>query len=286
MSRLAEALHRAGTSNGNAGTALVEAPEPTGRDVPIQNEPPPDLGDDTPMAVFHGFDTQMAERLVVTNTVPGAALEQYRNLAATLHHAQAERGIKIVMVASAMGGEGKTLTSVNLALTLSTSYRRNVLIIDADLRRPAMHAIFRVPNAFGLSNALQSDADRKVSIIEIGPCLSLLASGPPAADPMSLLTSDRIRRLLQEASKRYDWVIIDTPPVGLLTDANLLATMVDVAVLVVRAGVTPHRLVQRAAEALGRERIIGVVLNGVEPRTLTAGGYYSGYDYQATPVTQ
>jgi capsular exopolysaccharide synthesis family protein len=263
MSRLAEALGRAGDP-APAGTEVFGADE---RD---HAEPPP-------LGVFQGFDAAVAERLVTAPALPPAALEQYRNLAATLHHAQVERGVKVVMIASALGAEGKTLTSVNLALTLSGSYRRNVLIIDADLRRPGMHALFKVPNTSGLTNALQADADRTASVIEICPSLSLLTAGPPGPDPMSLLTSERLRRLLEEAAKQYDWVIIDTPPVGLLTDANLLASVVDLSVLVVRAGATPHKLIQRAIDTLGRERIIGVVLNAVEPRALADDGYYRGY---------
>jgi len=277
MSRLAEALQRAGEPPPPAEAVELEPPVPggPGADEPI---PAPEPGV-APMAVFQGFDSRVAERLVVAETVSLMSLEQYRNLAATLHHAQVDRGIKVVMVASALGGEGKTLTAVNLALTLSGSYRREVLLIDGDMRRPSIHSIFQVPNDVGLSNALKADAQRKVSVIEISEHLSVLPSGPPAVDPMNLLTSERIRTLLLQAAARYDWVIIDTPPVGLLTDANLLAAMVDVSVLVVRAGMAPHRLIQRAAETLGRDRIIGVVLNAVDPKRADAPHYYPGYYY-------
>jgi Mrp family chromosome partitioning ATPase len=87
-----------------------------------------------------------------------------------------------------------------------------------------------------------------------------------------------MRRLLGEAAETYDWVIIDTPPVVLLPDANLLAAMADSAILVIGAGSTPHKLVMRAVEALGRERILGVVLNRVD-RSLLVGGYGYGYGY-------
>jgi Mrp family chromosome partitioning ATPase len=93
---------------------------------------------------------------------------------------------------------------------------------------------------------------------------------------MSGLTSDRMQRVIEEASSRYDWVLVDTPPVGLLPDAGLLAAMVDTALLVVHAGVTPYPLIQRAVAAIGRERIIGVVLNRAEAG---AGGSYSYYSY-------
>ena len=97
---------------------------------------------------------------------------------------------------------------------------------------------------------------------------------------MSTLTSERMRRLLTEASSAFDWVIVDTPPVGILTDAKLLVDMVDAALFVVRAGRTPADLVQRAMDSVGRNRIIGVVLNRVDPRRMPGGGgYYDSYYY-------
>ncbi len=292
MSRLAEALQRAGEAPPPEGVELdlpliaessAEADAgPAAEAAPEAAIPAPEIAPGS-MAVFNGFDSRVAERLIVTESISLMSLEQYRNLAATLHHAQVNRGIKVVMVASALGGEGKTLTSVNLALTLSGSYRREVLLIDGDMRRPSIHTVFQVPNDVGLSNALRSDSQRKVSVVEISEYLSVLPAGPPAPDPMNLLTSERIRTLLMQAASRYDWVIIDTPPVGLLTDANLLATMVDVSVLVVRAGMAPHRLIARAADTLGRDRIIGVVLNGVDPKKSDAPHYYPGYYYGPRP---
>lgn len=306
MSRLADALQRAGETPGPDGTdadevaASMDGGEAVGEAVgevgisnvtPVDTDVPPEpdqegAGPNEPVpppeaggspGLFHAFESQVSEKLVVTPTVSTISLEQYRNLAAVMHHAQVDRGIKVVMVASALAGEGKTLTTVNLALTLSGSYRRKVLVIDGDLRQPTMHTIFQVPNTSGLSNAFKSERPRRVKVFEILPNLSLLTAGPPGPDPMSVLTSERIRTLLREAALRYDWVIIDTPPVGLLTDANLLGAMVEGSILIVRAGVTPHRLIQRAAEAIGRDRIIGVVLNAVDPRLLVESGYYHYY---------
>jgi Mrp family chromosome partitioning ATPase len=91
---------------------------------------------------------------------------------------------------------------------------------------------------------------------------------------MARLTSDRMQRVIDEAREDFDWVIVDTPPVVLLSDANLLSAMVDGAVLVVRAGATPHELVTRAIAALGRERILGVVLNRAEEPSHAGYGYY------------
>lgn len=190
------------------------------------------------------------------------SLEQYRRLAATLHDAQVDKGLKAVVITSAVPKEGKTLTAVNLALTFSESYGRNVLLIDGDLRRPTTHAVLDVPNILGSGiGAPTYETDQKLSLIQVSPRLSVLTAGEPDNDPMSRLASDRMRRVLTEAAAQFDWVIIDTPPVGTVPDANLLAQMADVVLLVVQAGRTPARLVQRTAESLGRERVMGVILN-------------------------
>jgi capsular exopolysaccharide synthesis family protein len=227
------------------------------------------------------FGADANGKLVVMPDVPAAAVEQYRRLAASLHHAQAERNTRVLMITSASPGEGKTLTATNLALTISESYRRRVLLIDADLRRPSLHHIFDLPNVIGLNDALKSTSDQKLAVIEVSENLTVLPAGRPDPDPMGGLTSDRMRRIVHEAAARFDWVIIDTPPVGFLSDANLLVAMVDAALFVVRAGKSPYRLVQRALDNVGRDRILGVVLNAVEEAADVAG--YAYYGYYGTP---
>ena len=294
MTRLAEALRRAEDPSGaeaatsdsrvasqSAGKPLTPVPDT----LSVQRDDPDCVGEleiqkSRTLGVFHGFGVNAVDKLVVTPTIPHAAVEQYRKLAASLHHAQLERQIKVVMITSAAPGEGKTLTSTNLALTLSQSYRRNVLLIDGDLRRPSVHSVFDVPNVLGLSDGLKSEVEHKLSLIQISEHLTVLPAGRPDSDPMSGLTSDRMRRLVAEAAARFDWVLIDTPPVGFLSDANLLAAMVDVTLFVVRAGRSPFRLIQRALDAVGRNRIIGVVLNAVKESDDVVGfGYYGYYGH-------
>jgi protein-tyrosine kinase len=245
---------------------------------PREPAPDPPAG----IALFQGFDPRIAEKIVATPDIRPAFVEQYRKLAGVLHHAQLEKNLKVIMVTSATAGEGKTLTSTNLALTFSESYRRSVLLVDADLRRPTLHEMFQVPNVSGLSDGLRSDKEQKLSLVQVSPRLTLLTAGRPDPDPMSDLTSDRMRRVIEEASARFDWVIIDTPPIGLLPDARLLAGMVDATLLVIRAKTTPYQFAKRAMEALGRERIFGVVLNRAEDGLSSSGyDYYSYYDSHA-----
>jgi capsular exopolysaccharide synthesis family protein len=215
-----------------------------------------------PMAI----PPEVGEKLVTADApAPQAdmavAIEQYRKLAGVLHHAQGDRGLKLIMVTSANPGEGKSLTASNLALTLSESYQRRVLLVDADLRRPSLHAIFGVPNDTGLSDGLARATLEGLAVVEVTPRLSVLPSGRPMADPTGALTAGQMRRILDEARAGYDWAVIDTPPIGLLTDARLLAEMVDGVVLVVEAEKTPYPDVVRAIDTIGRERVLGAVLN-------------------------
>lgn len=301
MSRIDEALRRAKQAAGDT-PAEVAVPEEglfsPAWDVPAGEQPAgPDgaqgsragvdagtgaslLTDDGPraMAVFKGFHPQVAERLALPDNRNSKLVEQFRKLAATLHHAQTATGIRTVMITSAVAGEGKTLTATNLALTLAESFRRHVLLVDADLRRPSLHDVFQVPNVIGLSDGLNAPVAGRMSLIQVTPLLTLLTAGRPEADPMHSLISDRMKQVIEEARERFDWVVLDTPPVGLLTDANLLAAMVDTTLLVVRAGLSPYGYVERAAEIIGRDRIIGVVLNAVSPEhTHDDDEYYSYY---------
>jgi capsular exopolysaccharide synthesis family protein len=223
-------------------------------------------------------------RLVGNSEIPPVSLEQYRRLAAVLHQAQVDRGIKTVMVASAFSGEGKSLTSANLALTLSESFRRRVLLIDADLRRPNLHDVFQIPNLEGLSDGLKSKTVRKMPLVEISPTLALLPGGRPDPDPVGGLTSERMKHVLQQASERFDWVILDTPPVVLLPDGNLLAAMIDTVLLVVAAGRTPCAAVERAVTAIGRDKIIGTVLNLVDDSAFAPA--MQSYHYYRQPYHQ
>jgi capsular exopolysaccharide synthesis family protein len=226
--------------------------------------------------VGNEYSEKLIERL------PLAAQSQFRKLGATLHQAQCERGVRSVMVSSALPSEGKTLLASNLALVLSQSYGRRVLLIDADLRQPSVHTAFGLGNTRGLSNWLESGRTTLLPVDEVSAGLSVLVAGSSQIDPLRIVVSDEMRRLLTDLTKNYDWLIVDTPPVGLLPDAHMLASMLDTCVLVIRAGKTPYPAVQKAVEIIGRERIIGSILNEAAASQVTPYGaaydaYYSHY---------
>ena len=221
---------------------------------------------------------QSNSKLIVDPSHDNLSLEQYRRIAATLHEAQTERGLKTVMVTSALPREGKTLTVINVALTLSESYGRRVLVIDADLRRPSVHDVLRIPNGVGLNEVIRGTSG-ELPFVQVSPTLSVLTSGELDRNPQGALSSDRMRRLLQDSTGPFDWVLIDTPPVAHLSDAQLLSRLADGVVFVIRAESTPLPVIEKAVNEIGRESIIGVVLNGVDKAKMAGIDYYDdSYD--------
>ena len=208
-------------------------------------------------------------------------LDQLRSLAASLHQARTGRELKVIAVTSSVSGEGKTLLAANLALTLTRSYMRQVLMIDADLRRPNLHRLFGTPSNEGIGQALEAVHDGKpVCVHEVAPRLALLPAGKPVRDPISVLASDAMQRLMTSATAAFDWVVVDTPPVGMLPDVGLLSSLSDAVLLVVEAGRARYDLVQRTVESIGADRIFGVVLNKIPEHEIVATygmHYYAPY---------
>src|SRR4029079_10679600 len=168
--------------------------------------------------------------------------EQYRRLAATLHEVQLEKGLKVLMITSAAPREGKTLTAVNLALTLSESYGRSVVLIDADLRRPAVHNVLGIPGNRGLADLLHSNQS-ELPVVQVTPRLAVLPAGKTASEPLQGLSSPRMGEVIESFSSTVDWVIIDTPPVGVISDAQVLSRLAQAAIFVIRAQTTSFEVV-------------------------------------------
>jgi len=224
--------------------------------------------DGTDSQIHLQLSMEWGERLAVGPNANMALVEPFRQLAGTLHHLQRTGGVRVIMVTSASPEDGKTHVAVNLAAVLANSYRANVLLVDADLRRPSITALPKV-DGLGLGAALRSETDEKLALVHLMPTLTLLPAGPPIPNSIEALTSPRMQQILQEASERFDWVILDAPPVGPTTDPRLLAAFVDGVVFVVRAGKTQHADVQNGVDAIGRERLLGIVLNSTDDKPTT-----------------
>jgi polysaccharide chain length determinant protein (PEP-CTERM system associated) len=215
-------------------------------------------------------DQQVRGNLVVASDAGDA----YSRLAAELHQVSQSRPLATLMITSAEPGEGKSLTAANLALALSTSYRKRVLLVDADLRQPSLQALFGAEDAPGLSDCLLSGEQTPVQPLRLSADLSLLPAGYPEPNPLATLTSNRMRNLLSEQAQHFDWIVIDAPPLAVFPDAHLLATLANGVVLVVGAGQTPLAAVDSAVKMLGRERVVGIVLNRAAPKPRS---YYERY---------
>nr|AHN98021.1 hypothetical protein [uncultured bacterium lac193] len=251
-------------------SALARVPTHAGVALPA----PPPVGAQKEIAI--ASDGPGALKLV-TAGLEQASFNEYRQLAATLLQTNADKPVLVVAVTSALPGEGKTLTSANLALILADAYRRRVLLVDGDMRRPTLHTLFGAANSLGLGDCLKAAHLVPGSTVEIGRGLTLLPAGRPDRDPVGQLSSPRFKEFLDHASKTFDCIVFDTPPAVLLPDAELIASAVHTVLLVVQAAKTPYQDVQRAVAALGRERIAGVVLNRVAQDTRRASGYHQYY---------
>ena len=227
------------------------------------------------------FAKSLAGRLILDQDTLPVSVEQYRRVAAALHEYQQQHGLKSIMVSSAVPKEGKTLTALNVALTLSHSYHSRVLLIDADLRRPSIQYSFGLPDGRGLGDVLAAGGG-PLPLIEVSAGLSVLIAGRPNKDSVGLLSSTYLKTLITDAAGQFDWVVIDTPPVGALSDARLISNLADGVLFVIDAQGTPYDLVKRAIAELGPERIVGTVLNRIEPRSLPVNDYYGYYTARST----
>jgi non-specific protein-tyrosine kinase len=179
--------------------------------------------------------------------------------------AYAGRQLQTIGITSAAEGEGKSTTVANLAVALSQSGRR-VIVIDADLRRPGQHALFGVSRADGLSNLLLSEDSQQLSLQSTAAAgVRVLSSGPTPPNPLEALASRRFDQVLALARAQAEFVLVDTPPAGALADAAMVAPRLDGVLLVVSAGRTKRDLARRAREQLERvnANLLGVVLTDV-----------------------
>jgi capsular exopolysaccharide synthesis family protein len=213
-----------------------------------------------------------------------AASEAYRTLRTNIQFMTLDNLTKSILVVGAHPSCGKTTTVTNLGLTLAQA-GSSVLLVDTDLRRPKLHNVFNCKNFFGLTTMLieedlNMNAARHKTLI---PNLEVIPSGPVPPNPAELLASRKMVKALKEFQHRYDYVILDSPPMLNMADASILAQMADATVLVVAYAETTKEEAQKVHQQLqmAKANLIGVVINGVPPH-LDPYGYY-GY-YMEEPV--
>ena len=214
---------------------------------------------------------------LITVTEPRSPVsEAYRTLRTNLDFASLDQAIKTLVVTSSGVGEGKSTTLANLAV-VSAQAGREVILVDADLRRPTLHQVFGLSNEAGLTTMMRDEkALSDPPLQETGvEGLSLLSSGPLPPNPADLMGSRRMEEVIAVLAERADQIFFDTPPVVAVTDAAVLATKVDGVLLAISAGKTRRDSARTAVQRLEQinARVVGTVLTNV-PMGAGFSGYY------------
>jgi capsular exopolysaccharide synthesis family protein len=217
-------------------------------------------------------------RLVAALAPRSLAAEQYRSLRTRVRQAENGRALRAINVTSPGKGDGKSLTAANLTRTMAQEFQPRVLLLDADLRRPAIHTLFGLSETPGLSDVLMGGAALEDALVHLDEYhLSVLPAGLPPTHPAELLGSAAMRRAMDTLRTRYDRIIIDMPPVEPLADVHILTPLTDALLMIVRAGLTEKPAIDRALSGLDASKVLGLVLN--EAASDAAGEAYNGYGY-------
>ncbi len=222
----------------------------------------------------------LEEKAIITHINPKSPIsEAYRVLRTNIQYSSVDKPLKTIVITSAGPMEGKSTTIANLAVTFAQAGRRT-LLIDADLRKPMIHRVFQILNYHGLTNLIATQDELNSYIRrDIVENLDIITSGTIPPNPSEILNSKTMKNFMERIKSNYDIVLIDSPPVGSVTDASVISTYVDGTILIVKSGKAEINAVKRAKETLERvnANIIGVVLNHFEKKNFGNDYYYQYY---------
>ena len=201
--------------------------------------------------------------------------EAFRTIKTNIKYSSADKHKKVLLVTSTEAGEGKSTISANLALSLSQDNKK-VIIIDGDLRKPSVHKQFRISGSVGLTEVLIGEQSLDSVKYKINPYLYAIVSGHIPPNPAELLASEEMEKVIEKLREEYDYVIIDTNPIGLVADAQILSSKVDGVILVARYEKTKKENLLSCKKMIDQVggNTIGVVLNGIDEKK---GKYYYYY---------
>ncbi|MGA2327797.1 MAG: CpsD/CapB family tyrosine-protein kinase [Bryobacteraceae bacterium] len=280
MSRVHDALRRAeqmGASKPPGGEPAANAPSApafrAGDDVPNRlSTPATSLLEGVREVPF----TPAPEALLIDHSRPQEAPgEEFRSLRTRLNHLQTLQPIHTVVVTSPSPAEGKSFAAANLAISESHLAGNLTLLVDFDFRRPILHNLFQIERAPGATDLLLGHAPLAACLKRIaGTNLFIMPAGTSVKNPLELLSLREVKGLFQDLPKWFNWVILDSPPLLFSADANLLGTLTDGTILVIRIGSTTIDMVHRAMQSMCENNILGIIVNGAR-----AGELYSKYTY-------
>jgi len=303
MSRIHEALKKAeqeraiaqaGAPSGFGVTPVAEAPQYEEADpMPVTpNLGMPDLGGPFSLETLlarcplTAWNPDLHTMLFMNGNDSAKGTEEYRTLRSRLYHIREKMPLKKLLVTSALPKEGKSFTAANLAQVMVRQHGRRALLIDADLRGPRLHLMLGTPQGPGLAEYLLGKAD-EASVIQRGPMegMFFMPSGESIEDPAELVASSRLKLLFQRIEPVFDWIIVDSPPVIPVSDANVLSKACDGVLMVVRSASTPSDLARRARMEFPDQMLVGVVLNGTDHNEAQyTRYYYETYEKKVAPT--
>ncbi len=216
------------------------------------------------------------EELAIRHDPQSIIAEQYRRLRNSILVLNPDRASRTILLTSAVRGEGKSVATLNLALALVEQPRIRVIVIDGDVRAPSIEHYLGLPRRQGITEMLRGELPLKAAIRQTSvERLDILAAGSRPDNPTEILNLDRIKTVLHQLKREYDYVLIDTPPALSLNDPSMLGSISDGIVLVVRLGETPRHMVEQAQQMLENlgGNILGICLTGATP----AGKAYQPY---------
>jgi exopolysaccharide/PEP-CTERM locus tyrosine autokinase len=290
MSRIEEALKKATKMRGQGNPVEAPVSRGTGMTQPITpvSQPlaavhsHPSVTSDTSSKVIpqEVVDRVSGQHMLVSmNDIVSPAAEEFRKLKQSLVRITKRGGFhNTILVTSGTMGEGKSVTSTNLAISLAQEFDHTVLLVDADLRRPTCHNLLCLENGYGLSDCLMEGADISKGMIQTGiGKLSFLPAGTPMANPGEFLASQRMAAMLKEMKERYSdrYVIIDTPPILPFAESRILARLADMVLLVVKEGCLSKYELGETMEALSGANLAGAVYS--QASQSASSNRFSGY---------
>ena len=296
MSRLYEALQRSqGEAPAESPLATPVAPESPlpGTEIPglpmdetaqldalaRQAPPPASWLAVPPERILRPMPTPEQRLISITNpNSPGA--ETFRVLSTRLAHLRHKRTLKKLLITSSVGDEGKSVVSVNLALTLARRAGERVLLIEADLRRPTASALLSSSQLRGITEWHEHKLALQDAFYQVeGLPLWLLSAGKGIEEPLPLLESDSFAQMLTSVSEGFDWVLLDCTPMLPMADATSLSRLCDGVLVVAREGHTRKKMLIRALSSIEKNKQLGFIFNEVSAVQASYERYYGGYGY-------